>query len=93
MMSSVAINLLKPRSLLGIIQKASQTKVHQIRITKSKVSHVQIPLPKWEKTKTCEKNYWVTNGAIRGLQIWAKGITNKGSFRDFKSGQKDYKLG
>ena len=31
--------------------QASQTKFHQIRITKSKVVHVQIPLPKWEKRK------------------------------------------
>ena len=33
------------------------------------------------------------NGAIRGLQIGARGIANRGSLRDFKSGQKDYKLG
>ena len=28
-----------------------------------------------------------------GLQIRARGITSRGSLRDFKSGQKDYKLG
>ena len=28
-----------------------------------------------------------------GLQIGERGITNKGSLRDFKSGKKDYKLG
>ena len=33
------------------------------------------------------------NGAIRGMQIGAREITNKGSFRDFKSRQNDYKSG
>ena len=45
------LNLLKPRSFLGIIPKASQTKFHQIRITKSKVIHAPIPIPKWKKTR------------------------------------------
>ena len=62
---------------------------HQIRITKSKVIHIQIPVPKWEKRKKWEKIFWV----IRGLQTEARGITNRDSFRDFKSGQKDYKSG
>ena len=35
-----------PSSFLGITSKASQTKFHQIRITKSILIHVQIPLPK-----------------------------------------------
>ena len=33
----------------------SQTKFRQTRITKSKVIHVQIPVPKWEKTKKWKK--------------------------------------
>ena len=31
------------------------------------------------------------NGAIRGLQIGARGITNRDSLRDLRSGQKGYK--
>ena len=38
-------------------------------------------MKKWEKI--------LQNGAIRGLQIGTKGITNRG----FKSGQKDYTSG
>ena len=66
-------------SFLSIIPKVSQTKFHHIRIVKSKVIHVQIPVPKWEKTKKWEKILWVTK---RGN----KGITNRGK-SDFKSGQ------
>ena len=40
-----------------------------------------------------EKFSELQNGAIRGLQIGAKGITNRSSLRDFKSGQKDCKSG
>ena len=58
-------------SFLGIIPKVSQTKFYQIQITKSKVIHVKIPLPKWKKTR---------NGAKRGLKIEA-------GFSDYKSGQ------
>ena len=42
-------------SFLGIIPKVSQTKFHQIQITKSKVIDVKIPLPKWKKTKRGNK--------------------------------------
>ena len=36
----------------------------------------------------------ITNrGRFQGLQIGARGITSRGSLRDFKSGQKDYKSG
>ena len=44
-------------SFLGIIPKASQTKFHQIRITKSKVIHVQIPVQKWEKNEKVGKHF------------------------------------
>ena len=87
------LNLLKPTSFLGIISNASQTKFHQIQITKSKVIDAQIPATKREKTKKFEKFSELQNGAIRGLQIGAKGITNRSSLRDFKPGQKDYKSG
>ena len=63
---------MKPSSFLGIIPMASQTKFHQIRITKSKVIPVQIPQPKWEKTKKWDKRdyiqgqlYWFQNRAKR----------------------------
>ena len=39
-------------------------------------------------------NKGITNrGRFLGLQIGAREITNRGSLRDFKSGQKDYKSG
>ena len=33
------------------------------------------------------------NGSIKVLQIGAREITNRGSFRNFKAGKKDYKSG
>ena len=44
-------------------------------------------MEKWEKISILQ------NGAIRGLQIGATGITNRGGFRNLKSGQKDYTSG
>ena len=39
-------------------------------------------------------NKGITNlGRFYGLQIRARGIRNRGSLRDFKSGQKDYTKG
>ena len=51
-----------------------------------KVIHVQIPVPKWEKTKKWEKFSGLQNGAMRGLQIGA-------GFRDYKSGQEGLQIG
>ena len=57
---------------------------------------------KMGKTKKWENKFWLTKrenkgianrGRFLGLQIRARWITNRGNFRDFKSGQKDYKLG
>ena len=67
----MGLNLLEPRSILAIIPKTSQARFYQIRITKSKVIHIQIPVPKWENTEKCENIFWVTK---RGN----KGITNRG---------------
>ena len=67
---------MKTKVFLGIIPESSQSKFDQIRITKLKVIHAQIPVPKWEKTKK-EKLFWVTKRAIRGLQIGA-------GLRDYK---------
>ena len=50
-MPNLGLNLLKPGSFSGIIPKTSQTKFHQIGITKSKVIRVQILAPKCEKQK------------------------------------------
>ena len=77
--------------------KASQIKFHQVRITKSKVIQVQIPVPKWEKKKKWESLFWVAKwgnkgianrGKFQRLHIPARGITNRGNFRDLKSRQK-----
>ena len=46
-----------------------------------------------KKRKSEKKNSGLKNGAITGLQIGARGITNRNSLRDFKSGQKDDKSG
>ena len=62
----------------------SKTKFHHIRITKSKVIHVQIPVPKWEKNEKVGKDF--LDGAIKGLQI---GV----SFRDYRSGQEGVQIG
>ena len=80
----------------------SQTKFHHIRITKSKVINVQIPVPKWEKTKKWGKFSGLQNGAMRRLQTGVgfrdyksekEGLQIGGNFRDFKLGQRDYKSG
>ena len=104
MMTSLVarVKFIKIKIVLGIIPKASQTKFHQIWITKPKVIHVQVPVPRWENEKM-KKISGLQNGASRGLitnqsrfqglQIGARRNTNRDSFRDFKSGQKDYKLG
>ena len=47
-------------------------------------SYVQIPVPKWEKTKNWKKIFWVTKW---GPQIGAREVTNSGSLRYFKSGE------
>ena len=76
----------------------SQT--HQIRITKSNVIHVQILLPKWKKTEKVGNNFWLTKrdneritdrDRFKGLHIGARGIINRDSFGDFKSGQYSFK--
>ena len=62
----------------------SQAKFIITRITKSKVIHVQIPLPKWAKKKNYKSGQGFQIGAKR-FQIWAE-ITNRGK-GDFKMGQ------
>ena len=82
----LGLNLSKPTSFLGTIPKASETKFHQIRITKLKVIHVQIPASKWEKTKKWGKKFGLHNGAIRRLYIGA-------GFRDYRSKQERLQIG
>ena len=82
----LGLSLLKPMPFLGIIAKPSQIKFHQIRITKSKVIHVQIPVSKWKKPKKWGKNFELYNRAIRVLQI---GI----GFRDYRWGQEGLQIG
>ena len=55
-------------------------KSHQIRITKSKVIHIQIPVQKWEKLKSGKNFSGLQKGAISVLLIEA-------DFRDYQSGQ------
>ena len=50
----------------------SQTKFYLIRITKSKVILVQIPIPKWKKTKKCEKTFWITKWGNPGITNWGR---------------------
>ena len=45
----LGLNLLKPRTFLVFVPKASPTKFHWIWTTKSKVIHVQISVPKLGK--------------------------------------------
>ena len=68
------------------MSKVSQTKFCQIGIAKSKVIHVQIPLPKFEKRQSWKKFSGLQNGEIRGLKIGA-------GFRDYKSGQGRLQIG
>ena len=46
-----------------------------------------------KKRRSGKKFLGYENGAIMGLQIGARGITNRDSLRDFKLWQKDYKSG
>ena len=84
--NKVIIIAIIPKSFLGIIPKASQTKFHQMQITKSKVTDVQIPVTKWEKKKKWGKRIsGLQNEAIRKLQIGA-------GFRDYKSEQEGLQI-
>ena len=86
MMPSVAwVKFIKSRSYLGIIPKAFETKFRQIRITKSKVIHVQIPVSKWEKTKKWEKIFGLHNEAISALYIGT-------GFRDYRPRQEGVQI-
>ena len=53
------LNLLKPKSFLAIILKATQTKFNQTRIMRQSF-FFQIPVPEWEKTKKWNNSFWVT---------------------------------
>ena len=97
MSSEARVKFITPKFILDIIPKASQTKFCQIRITKSKVIHVQVPVPNWEKWRSEKTFSGLQNGAIgdyksgqEGLQIGARGITNRG--RDYKSVQDTRKI-
>ena len=68
----LGLNSLKPRPFLDIIPKVSQTKFHQIQISKSSYSGLNSTTKIW-KTKKLEKNFWVTK---RGN----KRIANRGRF-------------
>ena len=72
-MSSVArVKFIKTKVIVSYHTKCISNQVSSIRITKSKVIHVQFLVPIWEKKKKWEKVFWVTKWEIRGLQIGAK---------------------
>ena len=71
-MPSVAkVKFIKTKASFRYLPKRSETKFHHMRITKSKVIFVQIPIPKWEKTKKLGKIFWITKQTNEG-------ITNRG---------------
>ena len=75
MMSSVARfkNLLKPRSFLGIIPKASQTTFHQIWISKSKSYSYSNSTTKMGKNGKKGKHFfWVTKRGNKGITNWGR---------------------
>ena len=89
--SSVArVNFIKSKVIFryhtkGVSNQASPNSVREIKSYSFSNSST--------KMVSGTKFSGLQNGAIRGLQIGARGIKNRGSFRDFKSGQKDYKSG
>ena len=80
MMTSLVarVKFIKIKVVLGIITKPSQNKFHHIRITKPKVIHVQVPVPR--------RFFGLQNGASMGLQIGT-------DFRDYKTGQEGLQIG
>ena len=79
------VKFIKTNVIFKYHTKVVSKTLYDNRITKPKVIHAQIPVPKWGKIKW-EKFFWKQNGAIRGLQI---GI----GFRDYKSGQEKLQIG
>ena len=87
MMSSVTrVKLIKTKVIYRYHSKGVWNQVHQIRITKSKVIHIQIPVQKWEKLKSGKKFSGLQKGAISVLLIEA-------DFRDYQSGQDGLQIG
>ena len=67
-MSSVArVKFIKTKVIFTHHAKGVSNLIHQIRIMEAKVIHVQIPVPKWEKTKKWKKIFGLQNLAIREL--------------------------
>ena len=81
----LGLNLLKPRSFLGIIATVSQTKFHHIRITKSSYSRWDSST-KMGKNEKVEKIFWITK---RGH----KEITNQGSFCGLQIMEEGWQIG
>ena len=72
-MSSVArVKFIKTKVVFrySLLPKVPQTKFHHIRVNISKFIHVQIPIPNWQKFSRLQ------NGAMRGLEIGARELTN-----------------
>ena len=95
-MSSVATyKFIKTKAIFRYHTKGVTNQFHQSRITKSKVIHVHIAVPKWEKRKS-EKNFLRYKTRQKGLQIGAA-ISNRGKEisdwgRYHKSGQGGFQI-
>ena len=72
----------------GVVNQVSSNSDHETKSYSCSSSSTKV-----EKNEKVKKISGLQNGASRGLQIGARGITNRGNFRDFKLEQKDYKSG
>ena len=92
-MSSLArVKFIKTRVIFryhtkGISNQASSSSDQEIKSYSCSNSSTKVG----KKRKSGKTFSELQNGTMRRLQIRARGITNRGSFRDFKSGQRDYK--
>ena len=100
-MSSVArIKVIKTKVILMYHTKGVSSQVSSNSDQEIKTYSYSNSSTKIGKNKKQEKIFWVTKrdnkritnqDRLQGLQIGARGITNRDRFRNFKSGQKDYK--
>ena len=95
MMLSVArVKFLKTKvffryHIKGVSKQVSSNSDHEIKSYSCPNSSTKMGEKTWKSGTNISG---LLNGAIRGLQIQARKISNRGSFRDFKSGERDFKL-
>ena len=104
MMSSVAKVkfILQPRSILAMYDRHLKPSFIKFKSRSQKILIFKFQYQNEKKRKNGKIFFWVTKrgiygitnrGKFQGLQIRARGIINRGSLRDFKSGQRDFKSG